>query len=135
MYKYLILLIFFILKSILIYAQIKPAEDSKLNYRIIGFKFPKVLTADNYKIEIASGNYNNEDSFRNNIIELQSLQTNKIVLEVPSFGTSYTWQYSYSINGKSSHSPLFHFSTISVPEIDTNLWRFRVAQPATKYKD
>ena len=49
-------------------SQILPREGSALNYRLIGFSFPSKEGVTNYNLEIASGNYKTEDSFRKNII-------------------------------------------------------------------
>src|SRR5208283_549697 len=89
-------------------------------------------------LEIASGNYNTEDTFIKNIIETLPVKKNKIIAKVPSFGASYTWRYSYSVNGVVVHSPLVHFSTISYPSfprLDPNNLRLRIIHPAEKFKD
>src|ERR1035438_8106522 len=99
MCKFLAVLFFSFLFPRLLYAQIMPAEGSKLNYRLIGFKFPPEPHAGNYKIEIATSNCNTEDSFKKHIIETFAVKKNKIIAEVPSFGAQYTWRYNYSVKG------------------------------------
>ena len=112
-----------------------PGEGSKLNYRLIGFKFPPVAHAGKYKIEIASGNCVTEDSFNRHIIQTLLTKKNKNIVEVPSFGASYSWRFSYSVHDVVIYSPLHHFSTGIIPQVDTNVWRLRVLQTALKYKD
>ena len=99
MLKFFIATVFLLFIAHLLYAQIMPAEGSKLNYRLIGFKFPPEPHAGNYKIEIATSNCNTEDSFKKHIIETFAVKKNKIIAEVPSFGAQYTWRYNYSVKG------------------------------------
>ena len=94
MYKILTVLFFLTIPG-KTWAQILPKEGSKLNYRIIGFSFPAGNTGCKYKIDIASGNFNSEESFKKNIITSFSSDKNKIIGEVPSFGKEYTWHVVY----------------------------------------
>ena len=135
MYKILTVLFFLTIPG-KTWAQILPKEGSKLNYRIIGFSFPAGNTGCKYKIEIAAGNFNSEESFKKNIITSFSNDKNKIIGEVPSFGKEYTWHVVHmNKNGTQTKSALHHFSTGMIPEMDTNIIRFRVIKPAEKYKD
>lgn len=115
-------------------AQLLPKEGSKLNYRLIGFSFPgHAGHSDIYKLEVASGNYNTEDSFKKHIIKTLSSKEQKVIAEVPFFGTQYTWRtVNTSIKTKSS---LYHFSTLTIPDVDTSTVRFRILHSAEKYKD
>ena len=110
-----------------------PAEGSRLNYRVIGFRFPFMQGGVDYKLEIAAGNYSTEDSFKKNIIAKLPVKRNKIIAEVPAFGAPYTWRYSYSLKHTTTRSPLYHFSTLSVPEVETNDIRLRIMQPPLKH--
>ena len=139
MYKVLSVL-FFLITYGKTWAQILPKEDGKLNYRIIGFSFPvpkgSLLTKQGvarYKIEIASGKYDNEDLFKKNIISSFSSNKNKIVGEVPAFGKQYTWRY-ICTNPVEIKSSLYHFSTAIISEVDTNVTRLRVMKHTDKYK-
>jgi hypothetical protein len=116
-------------------AQILPKENSKLNYRLIGFSFPAKPNAALYKIEIAAGNYSREDSFTKRIIVSYESGRNKIIGEVPAFGSQYTWRIVYSVKRKMGKSPLYHFTTGSSAHIDTSKLRLRLIQPAQVYKD
>ena len=117
-------------------AQIMPRECSVLNYRIIGFSIPPEQKVINYTLEIAAGNYNSEDSFKKKIINTLHNKTNKIIAEVPFFGSAYTWRvvYTFSKSSKTITS-LFHFSTGTIPEVDTTITRLRITKPALKYND
>src|SRR5581483_10481474 len=95
MHKFLSLLLFFTVLSYQITAQIFPKEGSKLNYRLIGFAFPSEKQAVRYKIEIAKGGMLEENAFVKNIITTRYSEKNKIVAEVPSFGSQYTWRVVY----------------------------------------
>lgn len=135
MYKLLLISLLFLVMHVGLKAQIRPIEGSRLNYRIVGFKVPLVAHASKYKIEIASGKYYSEDSFKNNIILKRAMDKNKIIAEVPAFGASYSWRFSYEVNGIISHTPIYHFTTTYVHDVDTTITRFRIMQPATKYSD
>src|ERR1035437_1337868 len=109
--KILVILLFFIIPFQL-KSQIQPKEGSKLSYRIIGLSFPQETQAHNYKIEIAAGNYNTIDSFRKNIVRSAESESNKIIAEVPSFGTQYTWRIVYEDKKTViNNSALHHFTT------------------------
>jgi len=120
--------------SFSLYSQILPKEGSNLNYRLIGFSFPANEKTSTYKIEIALGNYNTEDSFKKNIVKTISCKTNKIVGEVPAFGSQYTWRF-VTKNIAITKSALYHFSTQTSVYVDTNIMRFRVMHNAERFKD
>ena len=136
MHKYIALVFSLFILHYPLQAQIFPREGSNLNYRIIGFSFPRAEEAVKYKIEIAAGNYNSLDSFRNNIILKLYTEKNKMIAEVPSFGIQYTWRVKYI--GKDSSkikSPLHHFSIKNAPDLDETVTRLRITKSAEKYKD
>lgn len=122
-------------------AQFFPREGSLLNYRIIGFSFPLSYDGpgervEKYTIEIASGDYSSETAFEKNIIIAAKSKSNKIIAEVPSFGSQYTWRVIYSgHNSRKMNSGLFHFTTGMIPEVDTCITRLRITTPAAKHKD
>ena len=96
MHKILTVLFFLFFSVHELRSQILPKENSKFHYRIIGFSFPAKPAASNYRIDIATGNYFSADTFKKNIIRSVTGKKNKIVIEVPSFGTQYTWQVVYT---------------------------------------
>lgn len=117
--------------------QILPKNDSKLNYRIVGFTHPEIKKKEgNYTILISSGYFNNRDSFSKNIIISHACKGNKNIIEVPSFGTQYTWTISYEDYHRSHETTaLYHFSTGYAPEIDTQQLRLNVFIHPKLYKD
>ena len=60
-------------------AQILPKDGSKLNYRLIGFSFPKQPEASKYNVEIAAGNYDTEDSFKRHIVKKIETTYNRVI--------------------------------------------------------
>lgn len=112
-------------------AQKTPREGAVLNYRIIGFSFPIKEKAENYRLQISSGNFNKEKDFDKNVIIDTQINLNKLIISVPSFGKQYTWRVSY---GKKTGA-LNHFSTAMAPPADTTQTRMRIITPAEKYKD
>lgn len=117
-------------------AQVLPREDSRLHYRLIGFSFPAEKKVSAYRIEIAAGNYTDDDNFTRNVLETEDGKTNKIIAEVPYFGWEYTWRViTTHKNGNVSKSKLFHFATKMSPNVDPCLNRLRIIKSAEKYRD
>jgi len=131
--------IMFFLVSLVPYqlrSQILPQEGSKLNYRIIGFSVPVLPDASKYKIEVAIGDYNSVDSFTKNICCSAVSDSNKIIAEVPSFGSQYTWRIIYENKRKTiKNSGFYHFTTQMNPHVDTTKLRLSILQPAEAYQD
>lgn len=134
MVKNICLVLLFIFPFIHCHSQVLPKEGSELNYRIVPFSFP--VSGGSFTLEIASGRYFSEDSFRKNIV-LKMIDTgNKIIAEVPAFGSQYTWRITPNSGSKSGkRSSFYHFSTGIIPEVDTSMTRLRIIQPALEYKD
>src|SRR4051812_23574242 len=104
-------------------SQILPREGSGLNYRIIGVSFP-AGKADKFKIEIAAGNFNSEDSFKKSIVFSATGKGGKVVAEVPSFGSQYTWRITSPSNEQHTGNNVFHhFSTLAAYNVDTGKMR------------
>ncbi len=117
-------------------AQILPREGAALCYRLIGFSFPAVAGTSNYRIEIASGYFTAEPDFKKEIFKRLKTVKNKIIGEVPAFGKQYTWRIVYNTGAKKeTYSPLYHFRTGILPEVDTNSYRLRIIKPAKTYKE
>lgn len=117
-------------------AQVKPVDNRLLNYRLIGFSVPPLPGVAGYTLEIAKGYYLREDSFRKNIINTQASKTRNIISEVPWFGCQYTWRVVYQFPDKNlSASPLYHFETGMIKEVDTSRYRLRITKPAAKFSD
>lgn len=119
-----------------ILAQIFPKENDTLNYIVIGFQFPEVKKEKNYTIEIASGHFKDEASFKKNIIKTEVWTKNRGILHVPSFSKQYTWRvipYSRVLSTARIH--LNHFSTGYIYNPDTAVIRFNITHKADKFKD
>lgn len=127
-----VLLFFFIPHQLS--GQILPKEGSKLNYRLIGFSFPQIQDGTKCTLQIAKGYYNTKDSFNKNIIKSIDCTANKIIAEVPVFGSSYSWRV-ICASKRSIKNELHHFSTLVSPKIDTGITRLRIINEAQQYKD
>ncbi len=135
MYKILTGLFFLFIIPHQLRAQVLPKEDSKLNYRLIGFSFPQAQPGSKYKVEIAQGNYSNEQLFKKNIFRSYTGDKNEIIGEVPAFGKQYTWRSVATKNAAITKSALYHFSTMTSKRVDTNNTRLRIIKHTQKYKD
>ena len=130
------MLFFLLFLSGLINAQIFPAENSTLNYTIIGFSFLPVHGVGSYTVQFTNGYCNSVDSFKKNITTSVKTNTNKLITEVPAFGKKYTWRTVYTVgNSNPIYSPLHHFSTMPSPQVDSNAVRLRITQKAQAYKN
>jgi len=131
----LLLFLFSIIINQVLIAQVLPKEGSQLNYRIVGFSFPVAKQTNQYKIEIASGNYYSEDSFKRNIIKTIDCKTGNTIGEVPAFGKQYTWRVNYVSREPQTKNELYHFSTGIIPEADTTNTRLKIINAAKQYND
>jgi hypothetical protein len=119
--------VLFVIFSISARAQFTPAETAVLNYRIIGFSFPAKKATSGYVVEIAAGSFSREAEFASHISQEVSSQTNKVIIEVPSFGAEYTWRVVYKhLGAVTATSSLHHFSTGALPENGVSAKRLRV---------
>ena len=137
MYKIVYALILICSISLRAQSALVPKEGATLNYRIIGFSFPAVIShTGKYKLEIAAGNYNTTDQFAKNICVSQTSDKERMIAEVPAFGRAYTWRI---VDCKKGTAPvtgeLHHFSTGMPPNADTNLVRLRISDTYRGYKD
>ena len=109
-------------------AHIKPAEGSKLNHLIAGFVAGEQPGISRYRLQVAEGHYTDEKEFARHIIIDKQVATNRTIAELPRFGASYTWRYTYlSSNGKvKSQTRLFHFATDTCDAVDTSRSRLKV---------
>lgn len=124
---YVPLLILLVIHTVQTRAQIMPAENNRLNYRLIGFSVPMEKDAASYCFEIAKGSFYNADSFQHNIIKTFTHTNNRTIETVPSFGKYYTWRYiTRSKKGSLSISGLYHFYTLEEKYIDTSVYKITV---------
>ncbi len=136
MCKSLVFLFFFFVLICPLGAQILPKEGSNLNYRLIGFSFPLEKNAGKSSLEIAKGNWSTEEAFKKNIIKKQPCKTNKIVIELASFGSQYSWRVVYTdAKQVTKAGELHHFSTDINKRVNMDSTRLRIAKTNEKYKD
>ena len=134
--SYPILLLVLLMCCIRVTAQTFPKEGAELNYRIIGFSFPKINGAQSYTLEIAAGNHSSEESFNKKIIHSSNSMQNKMIAEVPEFASNYTWRIiNVANNAALSKSNFYHFSTGAFGNPDSPSVRLQVLTPANKYAD
>ena len=136
--RIIIFLFLLIISTFQIKSQVLPKDGSALNFRLVGFSFPTVHGADNYKIEVAAGTYNTAETFQKNIILVFNSSTNKIIGEVPSFGSSYTWRIIYysDRNRIFSENSFYHFNIQTTSRVDSDKMRLRILRSASdQYKD
>jgi hypothetical protein len=117
-------------------AQVFPKENSSLHYVLIGFRFEAADNAQTYRLEIAKGNHNSAESFKKNVVLSKESTENKVIAQVPSFGSEYTWRVLYKKNGSFIEGKeLHHFSTLTVTDVDSTKVRMRIIKAAEKYKN
>ena len=134
MHKRLLAFLFLFVLPYHLWSQVFPKEGAKLHYRLVPFVFQKAKPGSNYKIEVAAGNYNSIDSFKNNVIKTIPAANNRMLIEVPEFGKMYTWRV-VSVSSTIIAGDLHHFSTLSAKCVDSSNVRFRILKNAEQYKD
>jgi len=118
-------------------AQVRPKENSTINYRLTGFSIPKNEKAAYYLLEVAEGTNNNDTYFRKNRIISDTSASNQIIALLPALGQNYTWRIS-CLNAKykvKKRSPLYHLATGTVPYADTAQYRLQILTPDTTHKN
>ena len=131
MVKWLIVYCLFFVSQ-LATAQLWPPEGRIVNYRLVGFSAPEPCNGCVQQIEIATGHFDVEDSFSHHVILSRMLQAGKAIVEVPGFGTEYTWRILRSNEaGNNLSGPLHHFKTGTNLVTDTAGLRLRVVKNST----
>lgn len=119
-----------------IHAQITPKEGTQLHYRIIGFSFPANQNTSQYIIEIAKGKFTQKSDFAKHIVQTVVSDKNNVIIEVPSFGSEYTWRINYKQNGTVvSGADLHHFATGILSYNGTNIIRVTPKPESKIYPD
>lgn len=128
--------LFFLSATRNLFAIVIPAEGSSLNYRLIGFSCPEIQGAKKYKLEISSGNYYSDDSFKKNIVVAIESNSPDIIATVPVFGQNYTWHLVGILkSGKNKVTPLYHFSTGTAASTDSASIHLKILDRAKRNKD
>ena len=135
MLRFLLCLLVFLFIVIRVDAQYFPGEGAQLNYRLIGFSFPQAAGRI-CTLEIGKGFLNDEVLFQKYRIASYQCKAGRVLAEVPLFGAEYTWRIVGIGNNMPVAAGVFHhFSTGSTIEVDTNLFRLRIIEKASKFKD
>lgn len=114
-----------------LFSQVFPVENDTLNFRIIGFSFPGIKVKKDTKLEVAAGTYSDDPSFRKNVVKSIPCKQSKVICEVPSFGSAYTWR----VSDGSGKGAFYHFYVGSLFFTDTSKIKLRVTKKAEKYED
>jgi len=108
---------FFILSILVMFAAAArsdvfiPADCSILNYRIIPFSVPAIHDATSYTFEIAHGYLETDALFQANRILQTTVKRPKAIIQVPDFGSSYTWRVIYHTAKGNRYGSLHYFET------------------------
>jgi len=135
MRQHLPIVLLFLIFPVIASSQIAPAEGRILNYCIIGFKVPPKENTREYTFEIASGTWNAEPAFLKHLLLKEVANDNKVIGEVPAFGSFYTWRVVCGKGKSRQTSTFYHFATGNIPDADTANVRLRIADPAKRFTD
>ena len=105
-----------------------PKDHAALNYVLIPFKAKTEKKAATYIFKVAEGAYPNQQEFDQHVNTIDTSNSPGNLLEIPFFGRTYTWQYR-AVSGKYRDvykSPLYSFTTLMAPWIDSAAFRIRV---------
>jgi hypothetical protein len=114
-------------------AQLWPAEQRSLNYRLVPFGCAD-KGKGTYKFEVAIGTAATEEEFKRSVCRTSEVTTSRTIIELPAWGTAYTWRVTY-IKPKANPvaGPFIHFSTKMHSVVDTASCRLRVLQNTGKF--
>ncbi len=137
MHRKLRMLVVLLLLSFRVSGQLFPAEESRLNYVMVGFYDPEASSSGEQRVELAVGTIPNENLFQKNITYSIQSAGGHLTGLVPGFGKSYTWRVvSVGSNAKNIVGKLHHFSTAISPAFDSDHVRMRIVKDAAaKYQE
>ena len=72
-----------------LFAQVLPADNTILNYRLAGFSITENTKAVAYLFQVAQGNLIDEKQFGQKVIVKQKSNVARAVIILPAFGASY----------------------------------------------
>lgn len=132
-----ILLLFIFLYVNVVNAQIKPAEDAVLNYRMIGFSVPAQKAAKTYVFEISNSPSADVAVFERGIIIKTESGTNMSVITVPQFDTKYAWRVICKDKaGKVlNRSKIYFFATGTCDYLNPERYKLDVYNRSEEHKD
>jgi hypothetical protein len=105
-------------------AQVTPAENAVLNYRLTGFAIP--TKASKIIFYVAAGRHNSFDAIKQNLVATAFSDSPRTLITLPSFSQEYTWYAEYTV-GKTTHrTAITHFATGNTSFADTNKYRLRI---------
>jgi len=118
-------------------AQVKPANGSTLNYRIIGFQVPQKKEAATYLLRVAKDSIPDADQLERRYFIEQKSNSNRFIETVPDFNTIYTWQVVYKDkSGKEiGNTGLNYFHTGYIKYVDTAFYKMQVLKNKIKADD
>ncbi len=121
------LLCLFVWLPVACMADVFPANEVVLHYRLIGFKLPEKQGISGYRLEVFEN--------KTKILSKES-KSPRVIATLPAFGKTYSWRVAYLQKGKiSGYSAWYSFSIGKNPYSDTSLSRLRIITHATKYND
>ena len=108
-------------------AQMQPANNASLHYRLIGFSVPEHEKATHYQLEVFEG--------AKKVLSQKSEQ-HKIVATVPAFGKDYTWHIKYYKKKRLIDSTArYNFTVLNNPFSDTSVSQVQIIDSVEKYDD
>lgn len=132
-----ILSLYLLISSFTSIAQIHPAERDTLNYRLTGFTIPENKNTAYYRLEVASGQINNNTDFNKKVLLAKQYDSNFMLATLPEFGKEYTWRVSFVSNKNKikGSTPLYHFTVGNPPITDTSKYRLRILRKADHHEN
>ena len=114
-------------------AQVIPAENALLRYRIIAFDAGAAPADGSVVLEIARGHITSNADFVAARVYTGPYAGSGTLAEVPDFNSNYTWRVGN--RGKTATATLHYFGTANSPNVDTATNRMLVTHPAETHTD
>lgn len=118
-------------------AQVTPAEDAMLNYRMIGFSVPVQKAAKTYTFEVSATPAADVNVFEKGIMLKKESAENRTVLTVPDFDRKYGWRVTYKDKtGKVlNRSKIYMFATGTCDYLNAERYKLDIYDRSEEHKD
>jgi len=124
-------ILIFISNINVIFGQISPRENAKLNYTQVMFEYPEIKNVSSYCIQVAENPSTND--FEKNITLTQKDSTTATLVNGLNFGSKYQWRYiAYNKSNQIIHtSKIYTFEILPLNHINKSIYRFTINKQVT----
>lgn len=113
-------------------AQVHPADNDTLHFRVDNFSVPAKKQATSYVFELWESYITDDGSEYKKLLFTGKAETNKLMLKIPEWGKSYKWQGKYYAGSKLIDSTGFsHFYVLPLKMVNNTQTNLKVLKDST----